>query len=215
MFEDREDAGRKLTAKLKKIIQKDFLVAALTRGGVVLGKVIADYFKLPLEALVVKKLGAPHNPELAIGAVGPKGITYFDEDLIEDLGVTKDYKKFVVWEKSKEVASLEKMLKGNRKPLDFRDKTVILVDDGVATGATVMCAYNFLRNEKAKTIILATPVIAKDTLSSIKKYFDRVVSLHIASEFYAVGEFYRNFPQIEDKQVKALLTDVSNEIISS
>lgn len=205
MFEDREDAARKLTVKLKKIIRKDFVVVALTRGGVVLGKAIADYFKLPLEALVVKKLGAPHNPELAIGAVGPKGITYFDEDLIKSLGMTEDYKKFVVAEKSKEVASLEKMLKGNRKPLDFRNKKVILVDDGVATGATVMCAYNFLKNEKAKTIILATPVIAKDTLNNIKKYFDRVVSLHTASEFYAVGEFYRNFPQISNEEVASIL----------
>lgn len=205
MFEDREDAARKLTVKLKKVIRKDFLVAALTRGGVVLGKVIADSFKLPLEALVVKKLGAPHNPELAIGAVGPKGITYFDQDLIESLGATEDYKKFAVWEKSKEVASLEKMLKGNRKPLDYKNKKVILVDDGVATGATVMCAYNFLKNEKAKTIILATPVIAKDTLSSIRKYFDRVVSLHTASEFYAVGEFYRNFPQISNEEVASIL----------
>lgn len=205
MFEDREDAARKLTIKLKKIIQKDFAIAALTRGGVVLGKVIADYFKLYLEALVVKKLGAPDNPELAIGAVGPKGITYFDQDLIENLGVTEDYKKLAVWEKSKEVASLEKVLEGNRKPLDFKNKKVILVDDGVATGATVMCAYNFLKNEKAKTIILAIPVIAKDTLSSIRKYFDRVVSLHTASEFYAVGEFYRNFPQISNEEVASLI----------
>ncbi len=210
MFEDRQDAARKLTRKLKKIIQKDFVVAALTRGGVVLGKVIADYFKLSLEALVVKKLGAPLNPELAIGAVGPKNTTYFDQDLIHSLGVTRDYRKFVVAEKSKEVASLEKMLRDGRKPLDFKNKKVILVDDGVATGATVMCAYNFLKSEKVKVIILATPVIAKDTLNSIRKYFDRVVSLHTSSEFYAVGEFYRNFPQIEDKQVKILLADVSN-----
>lgn len=205
MFEDREDAAIKLTIKLKKIIQKDFVIAALTRGGVVLGKVIADHFKLSLEALVVKKLGAPDNPELAIGAVGPKDITYFDEDLIESLGVMEDYKKFVVSEKSKEVVSSEKKLKGNRKPLDFSNKKIILVDDGVATGATVVCAYNFLKNEKAKTIILATPVISKDTLDSIKKYFDRVVSLHIASEFYAVGEFYRNFPQVEDNEVIEIL----------
>lgn len=205
MFENREDAARKLTAKLKKIIQKDFVVAALTRGGVVLGKVIADHFNLPLEALVVKKLGAPDNPELAIGAVGPKGITYFDEELIESLSVTRDYQQSEVFEKSKEVKNLEKILKIKPKSLRIKNKKVILVDDGVATGATVMCAYNFLKNEEAKTIILATPVTAKDTFNSIKKYFDRVVSLHIASEFYAVGEFYRNFPQISNEEVVSIL----------
>lgn len=210
MFEDRRDAARKLTIKLKKIIRKDFVVAALTRGGMVLGKVIADYFKLCLETLVVKKLGAPHNPELAIGAVGPKGITYFDKDLIQSLGINEDYREFTVTEKSKEVASLEKMLRGDRKPLDFRNKKVVLVDDGVATGATVMCAYNFLKSEKAKVIILATPVIAKDTLNSIKKYFDRVVALHISREFYAVGEFYRNFPQVSDEETASILSGVSN-----
>lgn len=206
MFENREDAARKLTIKLRKIIQgKDFVIAALTRGGVVLGKVIADYFKLPLEALVVKKLGAPHNPELAIGAVGPKGITYFDEELIESLSVTRDYQQSEVFEKSKEVKNLEKILKIKPKSLRIKNKKVIIVDDGVATGATVMCAYNFLKNEEAKTIILATPVIAKDTFNSIKKYFDRVVSLHVASEFYAVGEFYRNFPQISNEEVSSIL----------
>lgn len=205
MFEDREDAARKLTVKLKKIIQKDFIVVALTRGGVILGKVIADYFNLPLEVLVVKKLGAPQNPELAIGAVGPKGITYFDEDLIESLGVTEDYKKFAVLEKSKEVASLEKILKIGSAGWRIKNKKVILVDDGVATGATAMCAYNFLKNEKAKTIILAIPVIAKDTFNNIKNYFDRVVSLHISSAFSAVGEFYKNFPQVSDEEVVSLI----------
>lgn len=206
MFEDREDAARKLAVKLKKIIQgRGFLVAALTRGGVVLGKVIADYFKLPLEALVVKKLGAPQNPELAIGAVGPKGATYFDQDLIQSLGVTNEYKKLEVAEKSKDVESLKKILKGDRKPLDFSNKKVILVDDGVATGATVMCAYNFLKKEKAKEIILATPVISQDTFNIINEYFDLVVTLNTASEFYAVGEFYRNFPQVSDEEVVMIL----------
>jgi len=208
MFEDREEAARLLALEIEKRIQeKDFVIAAILRGGIVLGRVIADYFKVPLEPLVVRKLGAPSEKELAIGAIGPKNTIYWDEGLIKRLWVNKEYKSSIVKEKSYELKNLENIIMGERNVLDFTNKKVIVVDDGVATGTTVLCASIFLRKVGAISIILATPVIAKDTFNNMKKYFDKVIALKIAPNFYAVGQFYKDFPQVEDDQVLKILRD--------
>ncbi len=220
MFENREEAGRQLALEIEKSIKereaelpRDLVVAAILRGGIVLGKVIADYFKLPLEPLVIKKIGAPNEKELAIGALGPKGTIYWDKDLLDRLKIDKVYKTAVVKEKSYELKKIEDILNGQRKTLDFTNKKVIVVDDGVATGATAICAQIFLQHEKAKSIILATPVIAKDTFSTVNKYFDKVIALEIAPNFYAVGQFYKDFPQVEDEEVVDILNQNSKHEI--
>jgi len=206
MFENREEAGRQLALEIEKQIRyRDFVIAAILRGGIVLGRIIADYFKVPLAPLVIRKLGAPNEKELAIGALGPKNTIYWDEGLIKRLCVDKEYKSSIVKEKSYEHKKLEDIINRQRKVLDFTNKKVIVVDDGVATGTTVICAQMFLKKQKAKPIILATPVIAKDTFSIINKYFDKVVALEIAPNFYAVGQFYKDFPQVEDYQVLKIL----------
>jgi len=202
MFENREEAAGLLALEIEKRIQeRDFIVAAILRGGIVLGKIIADYFKVPLAPLVVRKLGAPSEKELAIGALGPKNTIYWDEGLIKRLCVDKEYKSSIVKEKSSEHKNLEDIINGQRKTLDFTNKKVIVIDDGVATGTTVLCANMFLKKVGAKSIMLATPVIAKDTFNNMKKYFDKVIALEIAPNFYAVGQFYRDFPQVENKEV--------------
>ena len=207
MFENREEAGKQMALEIeKRVKERDFIVAAILRGGIVLGRVIADYFKVPLKPLIVKKIGAPSSPELAIGALGPKGTVYWAKDLIENLNVDKRYKDSIVREKSLEFESLYKTLLGREDPLDFANRKVIVVDDGVATGATVICAQMFLKKEKARFIILATPVIAEDTLRSMNKYFDKVVALKVAPNFYAVGQFYKYFPQVENEEVVALMS---------
>lgn len=207
MFENREEAASKLCLKLKSVAKgKDIVVIALVRGGVVLGKIIADYFKAPLNILVIKKIGSPLNDELAIGAVGPKNTVYWNNDLCNALGLSQKEKLKLRKEKEEQRKTQEKLFKSCH--IDFKKKSVILVDDGVATGATAIAAAIFLKKEKAQEIILTVPVISKDTLLYIKRYFDNVCSLKIVKDFYAVGEFYRNFSQIENDQVIKILSKI-------
>lgn len=204
MFKDRQEAGQKLALKLEKIIKgEDFVVVALLRGGIILGKKIADYFKIPLLPLAVKKIGAPLNPELAIGAVAFDKTYYFHKDIIKDLCIDKDYMKNSLEVKGQEAQSLQKRFKDK---ISLKDKRVVIVDDGVATGTTAICASIYARKEKAKEIILATPVIAKDSLKNIKIYFDRIVSLKIEDGLTSVSQFYKHFPQVIDEEVIAILS---------
>lgn len=204
MFENREEAASKLCLKLKSVVKdKDIAVIALVRGGVVLGKIIADYFRAPLDILVIKKIGAPLNNELAIGAVGPQNTAYWNNDLCKILGLSQKEKAELKREKERQRREQEKLFK--IRHIDFKKKSVILVDDGIATGATATVAAKFLRKSKAKKVILAVPVISKDTLINIKEYFDMVLSLKIVKDFSAVGEFYKSFPQVENEQVVKLL----------
>lgn len=206
MFEDREDAGLRLCPKLKKFLnKKDCIIVGLTRGGVVTAKKISSFFGLPLRALVVKKIGAPQNPELAIGATVSLKDVYWDLDLLKRFNISNKEKRILITQKLKEVKTLEKVLKIKKAEFELKNKTVILVDDGVATGASVIAAAKYLKRVKVKNIILATPVIAADTLVNIKKYFDIVVFLQKRTDFYAVGQFYYNFEEISDEKVAQVL----------
>ena len=199
MFEDRQEAGEKLAKKLRKFIKGEgFVVVALLRGGIVLGKRISDYFNIPLLPLAIKKIGAPLNPELAIGAVAFDKTYYSDNQLIRHLSVKKAYIKNTLEIKSKEALALQKKLKNK---ISLEEKRVVIVDDGIATGTTAICAAIYAKKEKAKEIILATPVISKDVLKNIKIYFDRIVSLKIAGTLSSVSEFYKDFPQVSDEEV--------------
>lgn len=219
MFKDRQEAGQKLALKLRKIVSgEDFVVIALLRGGIVLGKKISDYFKFPLFPLAVKKIGAPQNPELAIGAVTFDKTSYFDEYLIGHLRVDNDYIKSSLETKWREAKTLQKKfptspgtvwylaspkLRGASKN-SLKDKKVIIVDDGIATGTTAICAAIYVKKE-AREIMLATPVISKDSLRNIRKYFDRIVSLKTVDNLTSVSQFYNDFPQVEDKEVIEIL----------
>jgi len=205
MFEDRRRVGYLLAQKLEKFAKKNVLVLGMARGGVVVAKVISTFLDKPMDVIVVKKIGAPHNPELAIGAVAGKGTVFWNNDLVNNLQITPELGKSLSQDKEKERKEQEKVLRGD-KPLEIFRKTVILVDDGVATGASVIAASLYLKKEKAKEIILAAPVIAKDILRDINKYFDTVISLKIVKEFESVGQFYTHFPQVENDEVRKLLT---------
>ncbi len=203
MFKDRQEAGEKLTLKLRKIITGEgFVVVALLRGGIVLGKRISDYFNIPLLPLAVKKIGAPLNPELAIGAVTFDKTSFFDKDLIKHLSVDEDYIKSSQEAKWTEAETLQKQFKSK---ISLKDKKVVIVDDGIATGTTAICAGIYAKKEKAKKIILATPVISKDVLKNIKRHFDRIVSLKIADNLTSVSQFYKHFPQVTDEEVIEIL----------
>jgi putative phosphoribosyl transferase len=207
MFEDRADAARKLCQKLKKYKDtKDTIVVGLTRGGVVTAKVISDFLGLKLKALVVKKIGAPGNSEFAIGALVSAKDVYWNEDTVKELKVKNWEKEDLVSQKEKEVRELERQLKIKTTPFEYKDKNAIVVDDGVATGATVIAAAKYLKRNKAREIILATPVISFDILGNIKNYFDVAISLKLVPDFYAVGQFYRSFDQVSNKEVAQILT---------
>lgn len=206
MFINRQQAGELLAEKLKEYRNKDVVVLGIPRGGVVVAKVVADALEVPLDVVIVKKIGAPNNPELAIGAVGPGGVVYWDNKLYRRLGIDKKNRNYELGIMNKEREEREELLRGKRKMVTIKNKTVLLVDDGVATGATVMAAAKYVKKVGAKEIILAIPVIAKDTLLSIKRYFDEVVFLESPEEFYAVGQFYQDFPQVSDEEVVFLLS---------
>lgn len=205
MFKNREQAASLLVEKLKKFKDRDVLVMVIPRGAVIMGKIIAKELSAPLDILVVKKIGAPYNPELAIGAVGPQDTVYWDSKLCRALRVDSRTKNRELRTKNQERRERERLLRGNKRYPSLIEKVVIVVDDGVATGATSIVAVKFLRKSKAKKIVLATPVIARDTLSKVKRYFDELIYLESSNDFRAVGQFYEEFPQVSDDEVREML----------
>jgi len=206
MFQNRAQAGKKLASKLLSYkATKNLIVLAIPRGGVVVGKILSQALDCPLEVIVTKKIGAPGNPELAIGAVGVVGKPVIDEELAERVGADENYLKSKILNLKSEIKRREKIFRRDKLPLNLKDKTVILTDDGVATGATMMAAVEIARQQNPKKIIVAVPVIAKDTLEKIESLADEVVFLDAPEMFFAVGQFYQDFPQTTDEEVKKLL----------
>lgn len=206
MFKDRKKAGQLLAKKLKEFGDKEgVIVFGITRGGVVVANEISDKLKLPLEIIVIKKIGAPLNPELAIGAVGPEDIVYWDERLLKEIFVSKEYKKKELRNKIKEREELEKFLINKKSRIRIAGKIILLVDDGVATGSTVLGAVKYFRSKKAARIDLVTPIIAEDTYNNIDKYFDSIIAIKVPRRLNAVGQFYKKFDQVENKEVKDII----------
>ncbi len=212
VFEDRCEAGYKLAFQLRKLRLKRGLVLGLARGGVVVAAEIAKMFNWPLVALVFKKIGAPGNSELAIGAVGSSGPPYLDWSLIAKLNVKTDYLKLAIAQARLEAKKREELYQSGlrrMRELKLATQDVILVDDGLATGATVMAAIKFLKKFKPKRLILAIPIAPFSTAKNLADLVDRVIILHQDEHFQAVGQFYRNFSQVSDEQVINLLRQFS------
>lgn len=204
MFQDRKDAGQKLAVKLGKYKGiKDGLVIGLPRGGVVVAYEIAKALNLPLDVIIVAKLGAPGNPELAIGALAGN-VTYLDEEIIESLGVSKQYIQEEINRKKKDIERKQRVFH-REKPPKFAQKTVIIVDDGMATGSTMEAAVHAIKNAKPNKIILAVPVSPPETLEKFRKLADEIICLIAPAQMFAVGQFYDSFPQTEDEEVIELL----------
>lgn len=206
MFTDRDEAGKKLAEKVAfEVRSQKGIVLAIPRGGIVIGRYLSQKLNLPLDILVTKKIPAPGNPELAIGAVGEGGIVFFDEILCQNLCVTEVYKKKIVEEKRKELESKQNFFRKGKPPLDLKDKTVILTDDGVATGATMLAAVKVVKKQKPKELIVAVPVVALDSLKKLQEEADKVIYLEAPEMFFAVGQFYQNFNQVSDEEVIRIL----------
>lgn len=204
MFLNREEAGLRLALKLSKgKIPRDSVIVSIPRGGVIVGKTVSEVLGLPLQVLLVKKIAAPQNPELAVGAMGSGGVVFWDEKLIEYLGMSLKEREVAISETIQSIKEREKSL-GIKLP-KVKGKITLAVDDGVATGATAIAASMILKKLGSGKIILATPVISRRTKRELEKYFDKIIAVETPHDFQAVGQFYKEFPQVEDEEVKEIL----------
>jgi len=206
MFKNRQDAAQQLSAKLLDYKNKeDAIILGIPRGGVETGYYLAQELNLPLDIVVTKKIGFPGQEELAIGAVDADGNIELNEGLLKSYSIEKE----AMMRKGKEIKKmLDKRLKDLRgdQPLpDLKGKTIILTDDGIATGFTVKAALHYLQKKGAREIILAVPVSAQDALAELEKEAAKVVCLHSPTLFAAVGQFYDEFDQVSDGEVKKML----------
>lgn len=208
VFKDRVDAGRQLSDKLVGYAGKNGVVLAIPRGGVVIGAEIARRLGLGLDLIIPRKVGAPQNPEVAIGAVTQDGTTIFDRRLIEMLGISEfDFEDKISCEIN-EIKRRMVLYRGSENHQDYKGRQLIVVDDGVATGYTMLAALRSARNFHPGELILAIPVAPPDTLEMLEKEVDRVVCLLVPDDFYAVGQFYECFDQTEDEEVIKILKEL-------
>lgn len=206
-FRDRKNAGQQLALKLSPF-KKDphAIVVALPRGGVVVGKAIADRLDLPLEITVPRKISLPSHPEFALGAITETGEGFFNEALLRHYNFSLAQIEEQVEKEKKEAQRRLKLYRAGRPPASLKDKTVILVDDGIATGFTTVAALHSLRKQHPKKIILAVPVAPPELKAKMEEQVDTLVVLHFPEPFYAVGRFYADFTQTTDEEVIQLLT---------
>lgn len=206
IFKDRADAGQKLISKLKRFKDKpEVVVLGLPRGGVVVAFEIARGLRLPLDLVVPRKIGAPNDPEFAIGAIAEDGTEVLDEMVVAAYKISQDYINKQVEVEKKEAERRLKVYLGKSAPISLRGKTAILADDGIATGYTMLAAIKSVKAKGAEKIIVAVPVTARDSLEKLKREVDEVIYLDAPLYFGAVGAFYKNFPQTEDREVVDLL----------
>src|SRR5437764_1196833 len=206
-FADRVEAGRRLGEDLRSrgVGEEDGIVLGIPRGGVVTAAEVARVLGLPLDVALARKVGAPGNPELAIGAVGPDGGAVIDEDLARRVGATDEWRARAVETEQREVAERQRRLRDDRPPLDVTGRLVIVVDDGVATGSTAVAVGRWLAGAGARHRVLAVPVAPPQTAERLAHAYDDVIALATPAAFYAVGEFYVDFRQVTDDEVRDLL----------
>ena len=209
IFQNRIDAGRQLGEALGRRLGlpdgEAPLVLAIPRGGVVVGAEVARALKAPLDLWLARKIGAPHNPELAIGSVSVNGEVYLNQPIIDAFGLQREHLEVEIRRRQEELLERMRLLRGHEEPVEVRGKTVILVDDGVATGSTALAALASLKRAGAARRILAVPVAPAETAPDLRAAADEAVILDTPYDFAAVGQFYRDFEQVSDEEVIRLL----------
>jgi putative phosphoribosyl transferase len=205
-FLNRVDAGRRLAKKLGAYARRnDVLVLGIPRGGVPVAFQVADELEAPLDVFVVRKLGVPGHEELAFGAIASGGIRAVDPQIVEEAGISDLEFELVVVNESQELERRERLYRGARPPLNLQGKTIILVDDGIATGASTRAAILALRKLKPASIVLAAPIAPASTCRHLRAEVDDLICLDIHENFYAIGQFYDDFSQVSDEEVVTLL----------
>lgn len=210
VFADRAEAGRKLADAVHRRLGdaapgERRLVLALPRGGVPVAVPVAAALDAPLDVLVVRKLGAPGHEELAMGAIATGGAEFLNERLMRQLGVDRSTVARTVERERAELERRERAFRAGRPPPDLEGATLVVVDDGVATGATMKAALDAIRAADAARVVVAIPLAPSDTLAELRERADEVICLSTPTPFWAVGQGYRDFPQVSDEEVRTLL----------
>jgi putative phosphoribosyl transferase len=207
VYTSREQAGRMLAQRLSSYRGTNVVVLGIPRGGLPVAREIADALAAPLDVIVVRKLGAPGQPELGIGAVvdGDHPRAIFNQDIIEHLGVEDEYINAEIARQLKEVQRREMAYRGGRPKVPLAGKTVIVVDDGIATGSSTRAALRGVRRQKPERLVLAVPVAPAESLEALRGDADEIVCLETPEDFFAVGQFYQDFHQVSDDEVKMIL----------
>ncbi|HKT83581.1 MAG TPA: phosphoribosyltransferase family protein [Solirubrobacterales bacterium] len=204
-FADRHDAGRRLAERLQPLAEEEPIVVGLPRGGVPVAAEVARALGVPLEFLAVRKLGAPHNPEYGIGAIAEGGTRVFDPEALAVLGIDNRRLESIVAHETVELYRRVDAYRGGRPARLLRDRIVVVVDDGVATGVTDTAALREIRGLEPRHLILAVPVCPPDSAARLREEADEVVCLLEPTLLYGVGQWYQDFAQVSDDQVLAAL----------
>ena len=211
-FRDRHDAGQLLATKLARYANRaDVVVLALPRGGVPVASEVANALRVPLDVYLVRKLGVPGYEELAMGAIATGGVRVLNEQIVNALGIPEDVIDAVASWEQQELERRERIYRGDRPPPDVQSKTVILIDDGLATGATMQAAVRALRQQEPARIVVAVPTAAPETCEQFKAEADEVICAITPEPFYAVGLWYEDFSQTTDEDVRELLAQAPQE----
>lgn len=206
IFRDRTEAGRRLAARLMNYANRpDVLVLALPRGGVPVAFEVATALHAPLDLFLVRKLGVPGHEELAMGAIATGGVRVLNDEVLRYLGVPGEVIDAVASKEQRELERRERLYRDDRPPPDVRGKTVILVDDGLATGSTMRAAAAALRQQQPAQIVIAVPVAAPQTCDEFRSEVDEIVCAVTPEPFHAVGLWYEDFSQTTDEEVRDLL----------
>jgi predicted phosphoribosyltransferase len=205
IFRDREDAAQQLAQRLRGRTFHKPLVLAIPRGGVPTGAVLARELGAELDVVLSRKLRAPAQPELALGAVGEDGSVYVNQQAREIIGPLEGYLENERRHQMAEIARRKQLFRAVRPQASIAGRSVIVTDDGIATGSTMIAALQSVRTRKPRELIVAVPVASPDRLVEVRRWCDDVICLHSPVEFWAIGQFYEDFSQVEDEQVVELL----------
>jgi putative phosphoribosyl transferase len=213
VFLDRAEAGRVLAKRLKAHEkERNVLVLGIPRGGVPVAFEVAAELHAPLDVFIVRKLGVPGREELACGAIASGGIRFLDTEIVEAVGISELEIELVTAKERQELERRERAYRGGRGPLAVEGQTVILVDDGIATGASMQVAITALRQMKPSRLVVAVPVAPVSTCRRLRREVDDLICVHMPTSFYAIGEFYEDFLQVSDQTVTDLLHKVTQEL---
>lgn len=211
-FADRHDAGRQLAEAVEAAVGgEDAVILALPRGGVPVAREVAARMRAPLDVLLVRKLGVPWQPEMAFGAIATGDVVVMNEDHLKALGIGEDVIKDIIERERAELERREHLYRDGRAPTDISDRTVIVVDDGIATGSTMKAALKSLEQRGVKRRVVACPVAAAETVRALEEEADEVICLRTPVAFGAVGTWYDDFAPVFDSEVKKLLDDSGGE----
>jgi putative phosphoribosyl transferase len=213
-FRDRRDAGRKLAQALSYYASRsDVTIFALPRGGVPVAYEVAIALNAPLDVFVVRKLGLPGHEELAIGAISSGGVRVLNEDVIRMLNVPQEVVNIVAQRELQELQRREHLYRGNRSAPEVRDRMVILIDDGLATGASMRAAVGGIRAQHPARIVVAVPAAAQEVCDAFQFAVDEIVCLITPEPFYGVSRWYDVFSQVDDEEVRALLEEANRQLL--